>query len=110
MKNICALVLIATRYRMVGFLVAFSLMCFSTDDKIVIVVVSVAWLILFPLLLWWISVLYEGRTFFESYKGPWLMFRRFMGSIKERIMVRKPQGKKMQSADNDTELTSCQRT
>lgn len=67
-------------YRMVGFLVAFSLMCFSTSDKIVVVVVSITWFMLCSLLLWWISVLYEGRSFFESYQS---LYRRFKYSIKE---------------------------
>jgi len=92
---------------MVGFLVAFSLMCFSTDDKIVIVVVSITWFTLCFLLLWWISVLNEGRSFSVSQQG---LLRRIKGSIKEWIMlriVRKPQGANMHSPDNNhTELTS----
>jgi len=32
---------------MVGFLAAFSLMCFSTSDKVVIVLVSITWFLLF---------------------------------------------------------------
>lgn len=101
--------LIASHYRMVGFLVAFSLMCFSTSDKIVIVVVSITWFTLCFLLLWWISVtvLNEGRSssFPESYQGlcSWLK-----DSIKEwyRCMGGKSQGANIHGADNHTELTS----
>ena len=84
---------------MVGFLVAFSLMCFSTRDEIVTVVVSITWLTLFSLLLWWISVLYEGHG------GSCLKFGPFKESIKEWITVRKPRAN-MHSSDNVTELTS----
>ena len=97
------LVLIATHYRMISFLVAFSLMCFSTADKIVIVVVSITWFTLCSLLLWWISVLNEGRFFSESHHD---VRSRFKDSIKEWFTVRKRRGANMHSADNDTELTS----
>jgi len=90
---------------MVSFLVAFSLVCFNTRDNIVIVVVSIAWFTLCFLLLWWISVLNEGRSFSVSQNG---LLRRFKDSIKEWIMVRKLhwQGANVHSTDNQTELTS----
>ena len=91
--------------RMVGFLVAFSLMCYGTGDKIVTVLMSITWLMLFLLLMWCISMLHEGLSFSDLYQG---LCRRLKDSIKEFILVRKPKGTSMHSAssNNGTELTS----
>lgn len=78
---------------MVGFLVAFSLMCFSTGDNIVIIVVSITWFTLCSLLLWWVSVLNEDRSFSELYQG---LSSRFKDSMKGFFYrVWKPQGSNM---------------
>ena len=96
-------VLIATHYRMISFLVAFSLMCFSIGDKIAIIVVSITWFTLRSLHLWWISVLNEGRSFqsSESHQG---LCSRFKDSVKE--WFREASLPNTHSADNDTDLTS----
>ena len=95
---------------MVGFLVGFSLMCFSTSDNIVVVLVSITWFMLCFLLLWCISMLHEGRPFqvVESYR---CLSRRLKDLIKELewfIQVLKPQGTSVHSGNgsNGTELTS----
>ena len=94
--------------RMVGFLVAFSLMCYGTGDKIVIVLVSITWFVLIFLLLWCISMLHEGLSFSDLYQG---LRRRLKDSIKELewfVLVRKPKRTSNDSVNNndDTELTS----
>jgi len=48
---------------MVAFLMAFSFMCFGSQDRVVMVVMSITWLTLCSLLLWCISVPYESQDF-----------------------------------------------
>ena len=78
---------------MVGFLVAFSLMCFSTGDNIVIIVVSITWFTLCSLLLWWVSVLNEDRSFSELYQGLSSRFKDLMKGFFYRVW--QPQGSNM---------------
>jgi len=81
---------------MAAFLIAFSFASFGSQDKVVIVVLSITWVLLCGLLLWWISVSSVGQSF--SYPSPqWLTFRRFKDLIKECIIVRKPEDTNMQS-------------
>jgi hypothetical protein len=89
---------------MIAFLVAFSFACFSSQDKVVIIVLSITWFALSVLLLWWISVLYEGPSGISWYSSIRLAFK---DSIKEWIMVRKSEGTNMHKADSDdTKMTS----
>lgn len=55
--------LIVTRYRTVAFLMAFSFMCYGSQDRVVMVVMSITWLTLCSLLLWCMSVSYETQEF-----------------------------------------------
>jgi hypothetical protein len=103
-KNHHVPVLITFHSRMFTFLMALSFMCFSSRDQVVIIVLSIAWFALCALLFWWITVLYEGRSL--SYLKPqWLTFRHLKDSIKGWIMVRKPKGTNMHSANNYTQST-----
>ena len=88
---------------MLAFFVAFSFACFGSRDEVVIIVLSITWFALCVLLLWWISVLYEGP------EASWyrIAFKQFEDSIKEWIMVRKSKGTNMHKAgSDDTKLTS----
>ena len=80
-----------TPYRMVGFLAAFSFMCFTTHDEIVIVVVSITLFSPCCLFSWWLAVLYKGQSFSESYQG----------------LFKKPQVVNMHSVDNVKWIILC---
>lgn len=62
-----------------AFLAAFSFTCYSSGDKIVMVLISIAWVASCVLLLWTISVSFEDQPYYYSWPARlWWRFAKFI--------------------------------
>lgn len=68
--------------RTLSFLAAFSFTCYTSGDKVVMVLISIEWVASCLLLLWTISVSFEDEPYF--YLWPVRQWWRFEGFIRQQ--------------------------